>query len=45
VKGPMCVNCKSNNKCEGIFKEYAERKGFNELKPVKDVLLKNKANT
>lgn len=34
VKGPICVNCKSNKICEGIFKEYAERIGFNELRPI-----------
>lgn len=34
TKGSVCVNCKSNNKCEGIFKEYADRIGFKELKPM-----------
>lgn len=36
VKGPMCEKCKLKNKCEGIFKEYADRRGFDELKPVKE---------
>lgn len=35
VKGPQCKECKLNDKCEGIFKEYAERRGFSELKPIK----------
>jgi MoaA/NifB/PqqE/SkfB family radical SAM enzyme len=34
VKGPQCVACKYFNICEGIFKEYAERRGFEELVPV-----------
>jgi len=34
VKGPQCKNCRLKDKCEGIFKEYAERRGFNELRPV-----------
>jgi MoaA/NifB/PqqE/SkfB family radical SAM enzyme len=34
VKGPQCRACKYFNICEGIFKEYAERRGFEELVPV-----------
>jgi len=34
VKAPQCQNCKLNNQCEGIWKEYAEKYGLNELKPV-----------
>lgn len=34
VKGPQCYGCKYYNVCEGIFKEYAEKRGFEELVPV-----------
>jgi len=34
VHGPQCYGCKYGNVCEGIFKEYAERRGFEELVPV-----------
>lgn len=34
VKGPQCYGCKYFNVCEGIFKEYAEKRGFEELIPV-----------
>ena len=34
VKGPQCFGCKYFKVCEGIFKEYAERRGFDELIPV-----------
>jgi len=34
VKGPQCVACKYFNICEGIFKEYAEKRGFEELIPI-----------
>lgn len=34
VKGTICVNCKSNDKCEGIFREYGKRIGFKELRPI-----------
>jgi len=34
VKGPQCFGCKYFRVCEGIFKEYAERRGFDELIPV-----------
>ncbi len=34
VKGPQCRACKHFNICEGIFKEYADRRGFRELVPV-----------
>jgi MoaA/NifB/PqqE/SkfB family radical SAM enzyme len=31
LKGPQCSSCKYDSKCEGIFKEIAERRGFGEL--------------
>lgn len=34
VKGPQCMACKYFNICEGIFKEYADKRGFKELVPV-----------
>ena len=34
VKGPQCKACKYYSICEGIFREYAERRGFKELVPV-----------
>ncbi len=34
VKGPQCFGCKYFKVCEGIFKEYADRRGFEELVPV-----------
>jgi MoaA/NifB/PqqE/SkfB family radical SAM enzyme len=34
VKAPHCAACKYFNICEGIFKEYAQRRGFEELVPV-----------
>ncbi len=34
VKGPQCAGCKYFNICEGIFKEYAVKRGFEELIPV-----------
>ena len=34
VKGPQCESCKHNEICEGVFKEYAERRGIDELIPV-----------
>ena len=34
VKGPQCAACKYFNICEGIFNEYAEKRGFEELVPV-----------
>ncbi|MEM2918460.1 MAG: radical SAM protein [Candidatus Altiarchaeota archaeon] len=35
VKGPQCKICSKEKICEGIFREYAERRGFDELNPVK----------
>lgn len=35
VKGPQCKQCRLNNICEGIWKEYAKHYGFNELTPLK----------
>jgi len=34
VKAPFCSTCGLNGICEGIFKEYAERRGFSELNPL-----------
>ncbi|MEM0360156.1 MAG: radical SAM protein [Candidatus Diapherotrites archaeon] len=34
VKGPQCSACKYFKECEGIFKEYALKRGFSELVPV-----------
>jgi len=34
VHGPQCFGCKYSKICEGIFKEYAEKRGFEELIPV-----------
>ncbi|MFH1235136.1 MAG: radical SAM protein [Candidatus Diapherotrites archaeon] len=34
VKGRQCRGCRYFNSCEGIFKEYAEKRGFEELVPV-----------
>ena len=34
VKGPQCFGCKYNQICEGVFKEYAEKRGLEELVPV-----------
>lgn len=36
VKGPSCRDCIHDDICEGIFKEYADRRGLGELKPVKE---------
>lgn len=37
VKSLRCVSCKYVNRCEGIWKVYAEKRGLEELVPVKDV--------
>ena len=34
VKGPQCPGCHFFNECEGIFREYAEKRGFAELVPM-----------
>jgi len=34
VKGPQCFGCRHNGSCEGVFREYAEKRGFEELVPV-----------
>ncbi len=34
VKGKKCKECIYDNICEGVFKEYADRYGLEELKPV-----------
>lgn len=35
VKGEQCKECKLNDICEGIWKEYAEERGTSELIPIK----------
>jgi len=35
VKALQCVNCDYVNKCEGVWKVYAEKYGLDELKPIK----------
>ncbi len=35
LKGPQCKECKYFNECEGLWREYPERFGFDELVPVK----------
>ncbi len=37
VKSLNCVNCKYIGMCEGIWKVYAEKRGTDELIPVKDL--------
>lgn len=37
VKGLNCVNCEYVEQCEGVWRIYAEKKGFDELIPVKDL--------
>jgi len=34
IKGPNCKTCKYYCVCEGIWSEYAKRRGFAELKPI-----------
>lgn len=34
-KGEQCKNCDMNDFCEGVWSEYAEAFGANELKPIK----------
>lgn len=34
VKGEQCSVCQYNSKCEGIFKEIADKRGFDELIPI-----------
>jgi len=34
VKGPQCAGCKRSSKCEGIFKEYVLKNGFEDLVPM-----------
>ena len=34
IKGPQCKICDLNDVCKGIFKEYAKRRGFDELIPI-----------
>lgn len=35
VKAKVCQKCKYNNICDGIWRNYADIFGFNELKPIK----------
>jgi hypothetical protein len=41
-KGPKCRNCKYDLVCEGPWKEYPEKQGFDDFKPVKGVKIKRK---
>lgn len=34
VKGPQCAGCKRSPECEGIFKEYVLKRGFEDLVPM-----------
>ncbi|MCP4133205.1 MAG: radical SAM protein [bacterium] len=34
LKGPNCNNCKYYEKCPGLWEQYAEYFGFDELKPI-----------
>ncbi len=34
VKGPQCAGCKRSPDCEGIFKEYVLKRGFEDLVPM-----------
>ncbi|MCX6802529.1 MAG: radical SAM protein [Candidatus Diapherotrites archaeon] len=34
VKGPQCAGCKRSPACEGVFKEYVLKRGFEELVPM-----------
>ena len=36
LKGPRCSECDWNPECEGPWREYPERYGFDEFRPVKD---------
>ena len=33
-KGRGCKRCSFNSTCEGVWNEYAKRRGFREFKPV-----------
>jgi len=35
VKSKTCKECKYNNRCYGVWKNYADFFGLEELKPVK----------
>jgi len=37
IKGDVCPSCAWYEMCDGLWKRYAERYGFGELKPVKDL--------
>ena len=36
TKSPTCKDCKFNDFCEGVWKEYAKEYGLNELRPIKN---------
>jgi MoaA/NifB/PqqE/SkfB family radical SAM enzyme len=42
-KGPDCRKCRYFNVCEGPWKEYPERMGFSEFRPVKGKKIKSLA--
>jgi MoaA/NifB/PqqE/SkfB family radical SAM enzyme len=35
IKGPQCLKCKYNQICEGPWREYPEKFGWDEFKPIK----------
>ena len=35
TKSKVCIECKLNYKCEGIWKAYTELQGFSDFKPIK----------
>ena len=41
VHGPQCMECKYRNICEGIWKQYANKLGFKELRAIKGEVIKN----
>lgn len=41
LKGPQCKKCRFDPICEGIWKEYAIRRGFSELKHIIGIPIKN----
>jgi len=43
IKGDNCRKCKYNDVCEGTWREYPEKFGFSEFKPVKRNIINNEA--
>ena len=41
VKGPECKECRFYAICEGVWREYVEKRGFDEFKPVKGERITN----